>query len=205
MRREENMNKKIVYTIVAAILVISVCSITGYNYRYNISPCDAIDISLTDVRVVAFLDRTDMATVNVYNCEYKGYNTWLVCWYTETQSQRVYVDIYTGEIIGTAPEPEPSWHTLETFQGRHDKVTPIFTIKGDTWRMNWKTIGHENESSISVTVYKDLLFPTFVDGFSGNNYPFSDTYYVYDGSGTYNLDILAHELEYYSITVEDYY
>jgi hypothetical protein len=136
------MHIKIVYAIVTAILVISVCCITGYNYGYNTSPCRAIDISLTDVRVINFLDSTDMATVNVYNCKnYKGYNTWLVCWHTKTQSQRVYVDIYTGEIIGTDPEPGPCWHTVTTFQGRHDKRTPTFTIKGDYFRINWETVG----------------------------------------------------------------
>lgn len=199
------MNIKIVYAIVAAILVISMCSITGYNYRYEITPCDAVDISLTDVRVVDFLDHTNMATVDVYNCEYKGYNTWLVCWHTKTQSQRVYVDVVTGQIIGTGPDPKPCWHTVTTFQGRHDKKTPTFNIKGDTWRMNWETVGHEEDSLLFVLVYKELMFTGWVDGFSGNNYPFSDTYYVYDGAGTYYLDISAEKLEYWSIEIEDFY
>jgi hypothetical protein len=201
------MKNKMKY-VVSAVLILVVCSagVVANNYWYWTTPCDALDISLTDAGVIDFLDRNNMATGTVYNCKnYNGHNTWLVCWHTKTQSQRVYVDIYTGDIIGTAPEPEPSWHTVETFQGRYDRVTPIFTIKGDTWRMNWETVGRENESLISVAVYKDLLFPTFVDGFSGNNYPFSDTYCVYEGAGTYNLGILAHELEYYSITVEDFY
>ena len=199
------MNIKIVYVIVAAILVISVCG--GYNYRYEISPCDAIDISLTDSRVINFLDSTDMSTVDVYNCEYRGYNTWLVCWHTKTQSQRVYVDIYTGEIIGTSPDPEPCWHTVTTFQGRHDKKTPLFNIKGDTWRMNWETTGHENDSRISVTVYKDFgsFDYTYVDVFYGNNFPFSDTRYEYNGAGTYKLNIIADDLEYWCIEIEDFY
>jgi hypothetical protein len=203
------MKNKMKY-IVIVVLTLAVCSagVVANNYWYNTTPCDAIDISLTDARVVDFLDRTNMATVDVYNCEYRGYNAWLVCWHTQTQSQRVYIDIYSGEIIGTAPEPEPCWHTVTTFQGRHDSETPIFTIKGDIWRINWETVGHENESQISVTVYKDFGFLdyTYVDVFYGNNnFPFTDTRYEYDGAGTYYLNIYADDLECWSLEIEDFY
>jgi len=194
--------------LVIAVLILAVCSVGAYAnvYWYEISPCDAIDISLRDYRVIDFLDRTNMATVCVQNCKnYNGYNTWLVNWHTRTQSQKVYVDIHTGEIVGTSPAPGPCWHTVTTFQGRYDRNTPDFLIKGDTWHMNWETVGHENDSLISVTVYKDLGFYTFVDGFSGNNFPFSDTYCVYTGPGTYNINVISEKLEYWSITVEDFY
>jgi hypothetical protein len=200
------MKNKMKYVVIA-VLILGVCSVGAHanGYWYNTTPCEAIDISLDDSRVIDFLDHTNGATVDVYNCEYKGYDTWMVCWYTKTQSQKVYISIYGGRIIGTGPEPEPCWHTVTTIQGRHDKETPAFNIKGDTWRMDWKTVGHENESSISVTVYKDLGFFTFIDGFSGNNYPFSDTYCVYNGAGTYYLDIQAEKLDLWKITVQDYY
>jgi len=200
------MNKtKLVAAITLVVLALSSAGVYANVYQYNITPCDAIDISLTDASVINFLDCTSMATVDVYNCEYKGYNTWLVKWYTRTQSKKVYVDIHTGEIVGTGPVPEPCWHTVTTFQGRYGRNTPDFLIKGDTWHMRWETVGHENDSLISVTVYKDLGFYTFVDGFSGNNFPFSDTYCVYTGPGTYRLAITADELEYYQIVVEDYW
>jgi hypothetical protein len=200
------MKTKMKY-IVIAVLILVVCSAgaVANNYWYRTTPCNAIDISLTDARVITFLDTTNMATPTVYKCNYNGHNTWLVCWNTKTQSQRVYVDIYTGAIVGTGPDPEPCWHTVATFQGRHSKVTDTFTIKGDTWRMNWETVGHEPESSISVTAYKEFVFYTFVDGFTGNNYPFSDTYCVYEGAGTYYLDIMADKLDLWKITVQDYY
>jgi len=177
-------------------------------YWYEISPCRAIDISLTDAGVIDFLESTNMATVNVRNCKnYQGHNTWLVCWYTQTQSQKVYVDIYTGEIIGTAPDPEPSWHTVTTFQGRYDRKTPDFNIKGDTWRMVWEAVGTEDDSYIHVTVNKCADFSCqWVDQFKGdNNFPFSDTYCVYTGPGTYNINVISEKLEYWSITVEDFY
>ena len=126
--------------IVIVVLILGVCSagVVANNYWYRTTPCEAIDISLTDTRVIDFLDRTNMATASVHNCKnYMGYNTWLVCWHTQTQSQRVYIDIYSGEIIGTGPEPGPCWHTVTTFQGRHDKRTPTFTIKGDYFGINW--------------------------------------------------------------------
>jgi hypothetical protein len=202
------MKNKMKY-IVIALLILGVCSVGAYAnvYWYNISPCDAIDISLQDARVITFLDTTNMATPTVYQCDYNGHNTWLVYWYTKTQSQRVYIDIYSGEIIGTNPEPEPCWHTVTTVQGRHDKKTPLFDIKGDTWRINWETVGHKNDSQISVTVYKD--FGTFdyeyVDVFHGNNCPFTDTRDEYDGAGIYYLCIEADNLEYWSIEIEDFY
>lgn len=200
------MNVKIVYAVMA-ILVISVCGITGYSYGYNISPCEALDISLTDAGIIAFLDSTNMATGDVYNCKnYQGHNTWLVCWHTKTQSQRVYVDIYSGEIVGTGPDPKPCWHTVNTFQGRHDKRTPSFAIKGDTWRINWETVGREDTSSIAVTVYKELMYNEWVDHFSQDTFPFgADTYCVYEGAGTFYLCILADDLEYWSIAIEDFY
>lgn len=196
--------------IVMAVMILALCSAAAYanGYRYEISPCDAIDISLTDVGIVGFLDSHDMATVNVYNCKnYYGYNTWLVYWHTKTQSQRVYVDIHTGEIVGNGPDPEPCWHTVATFQGKHDQKTPAFTIKGDTWRIVWQTGGSEDESSISVTVYKELgLYFTFVDVFSRDTFPFnSGTYSVYEGPGLYYLNVLANDLEYWQIKIEDFY
>ena len=195
--------------VVVAVLLLAVCSVGTYAnvYWYEISPCDAMDISLCDYRVINFLDRTNMATVCVQNCKnYQGYNTWLVNWHTRTQSQKVYVDIYTGEIIGTGPAPEPCWHTVTTFRGRGYKNTDDFTIKGDVWRMNWETVGSEDDSAISVIVYKELLFMTFVTGFSQDTFPFgSDTYCVYDGPGLYCLQVEPTALEYWEITIQDYY
>jgi len=83
----ENKKMSNVKYIVAAILILSLCCVCVYanTNRYNITPCDAIDISLGDIRVTTFLDSTNMATVDVYNCKnYLGYNTWLVNWHTET-------------------------------------------------------------------------------------------------------------------------
>ena len=121
-------------------------------------------------------------------------------------------------ISGAAPTPTPSvtptptpetktWHTVTTFQGRHDKKTPIFNIKGDTWRINWESVGHGNDSRISVTVYKDFGFLdyTYVDVFYRNNFPFTDTHYEYDGPGPYYLYITADDLEYWRIEIEDFY
>ena len=117
-------------------------------------------------------------------------------------------------ISGAAPTPTPSvtptptpetktWHLVTTFRDRSDKETPTFSIKGDIWCMVWQTVGHEDDSSISVIVYKDGLgFYTWVDGFSGNG---ADTYCIYKGPGSYYLDIDATALEYWEIIVEDYY
>jgi hypothetical protein len=197
---------KIVYAIVAAILVISVCCITGYSYGYNTSPCDAIDISLQDARVVDFLDRTNMATASVHNCKnYQGYNTWLVNWHTRTQSQKVYVDIYTCEIVGTGPEPGPCWHTVVTLRGRTAKDT-VVSVKSDMWRMNWKTTGIESDSSICVGIYETTGLMMKVDSFLRDVFPFnSGTYHVYEGPGSYVIKVYPTNLESWEIEIEDYY
>ena len=205
---------KLKYAVIA-VLILAVCSVGVFANvcQYEISPCDAIDISLTDARVIAFLDSTNMATVEVCTCKnYRGYyNTWLVNWHTRTQSQKVYVAIHTGEIVGTSPTPEPCWHTVTTFRGRHDKKTDTFNIKGDMWRMNWETTGSEEGSAISVYAYKETVYltdtgTTLVDYLSQDTFPFgSDTYCVYDGPGVYYLHVDPTALEYWEVIVEDYY
>ena len=117
-------------------------------------------------------------------------------------------------ISGAAPTPKPSvtptptpetktWHSVTTFRDRSDKETATFSIKGDIWCMVWQTVGHEDDSTISVIVYKEgLSFYTWVDGFSGNG---ADTYCIYKGPGSYYLDIDATSLDYWEIKVEDYY
>jgi hypothetical protein len=197
---------KIVYALVAAILVISVCGITGYNYGYVITPCEAIDISLTDVRVIDFLDRTNMATASVHNCKnYQGYNTWLVNWHTKTQFQKVYVDIYTGEIVGTGPAPGPCWHTVETLRGRNAKDT-VVSVKSDMWRMNWKTTGIESDSSLSVGIYETTGLMMEVDRFLRGTFPFnSGTYSVYEGPGSYVITVCPTNLESWELEIEDFF
>lgn len=195
--------------IVVAVLILAVCSagVVANNYWYWTTPCEALDISLTDARVIDFLDSTNRATADVYNCKnYQGYNTWLVNWHTQTQSQRVYVDIYTGEIIGTGPEPGPCWHTVTTFRGRNYKETAAFAIKGDMWRMNWNTVGHGNDSAISVYVHEQWNFIPVIDSFARDTFPFnSGTYCVYEGPETYFLDVRAFELEEWQIEIQDFY
>ena len=208
-RKTKKMKSEKQISILIALLLLSFCSVGVYAnvYWYEISPCDAIDISLTDSRVIAFLDMTNMASVDVCNCKnYQGYTTWLVIWHTQTQSQRVYVDIHTGDIIGAGPAPGPCWHPVTTFRGRSYKSTDAFNIKGDMWRMNWEATGREDDSALAVIVYKDLSFWTWIDGFSQDTFPFgTDTYTVYEGAGTYLLDVTPTALEYWSIEVEDFY
>jgi hypothetical protein len=134
-------------------------------------------------------------------------------WTTPTPTQRVIDTVEIGvEIVGPTPTPSvtptptpetKTWYSVTTFRDRSDKETPTFSIKGDIWCMVWQTVGHEDDSSISVIVYKEgLSFYTWVDGFSGNG---ADTYCIYKGPGSYYLDIDTTALEYWEIIVEDYY
>jgi hypothetical protein len=116
---------------------------------------------------------------------------------------------YTISSAAPTPRPTPetkTWHPVVTFRGRNSKYTPAFSIQGDMWRMNWKTVGREDDSSIGVGVYEITGFMPYVDGFAQDTFPFgSDTFYMYDGLGSYILHILPTNLESWEIEIEDFF
>jgi hypothetical protein len=142
--------------------------------------------------------------------EITGCNFWTTP--TPTPTQRVIDTVEIGvEIVGSTPTPTPTpetktWHSVATFRGRNPKQTPVFTIKGDMWRMNWEAVSREEDSRIYVSVYKETLLMTWLTYFSQDTF-FVDagTHCVYDGPGVYDLRVKPTSLEYWQIEVEDYY
>ena len=184
---------------------------------YRVTPCDAIDISLENVTVTDFLNATNMTTVQVYNFKgYKGENCWMVQWSSATKSLNVYVNVTTGEIVGIeeqtyqGPSPTPTpetktWHSVITFSGSEDKTTPPFTIKGDEWRVNWTVNSSSKYPRLSVFVYPRGETVNYVSHWGCSKAYYSDTQYIYEGSGDYYFDVGAANLDSWKLEVEDYY
>ena len=103
-----------ILAIIAVITTLITVSAVSNEEGYNVTPCDAIDISLENTTVTDFLNATNMTTVQVYNFKgYKGENTWMVQWSSSNRSLEVYVTVATGHIAGiekiTVPEPLKAW------------------------------------------------------------------------------------------------
>ena len=184
---------------------------------YRVTPCDAIDISLENVTVTDFLNATNMTTVQVYNFKgYKGENCWMVQWSSSNRLLNVYVPVTTGEIVGieeqtyqgSSPTPTPetkTWHSVITFSGSEDKTTPPFTIRGDEWRVNWTVNSSSKYPRLSVFVYPRGETVSYVSHWSCSKAYYSDTQYIYEGSGDYYFDVGAANLDSWKLEVEDYY
>ena len=210
-----------ILAIVAVITALITVSAVSNKEGYNVTPCDAIDISIGNATVTDFLNATNMTTVQVYNFKgYKGENTWMVQWYSSNRLLDVYVNVATGDILGieektglspiSTPTPAPTpesktWHSVITFTGREDETTSSFTIKGDVWRVKWSVGSCSEHPVFSVFVYpmgelvKDVIF------WGGSKETYSGTQYIYRGGGDYYFKIDAANLYSWKLEVEDYY
>jgi len=107
--------------------------------------------------------------------------------------------------IPTTTTPSKSWHDLTSFSGSGDKNTDTFNIQGSKFKLIYIVKGDNDYALLTLSVYEeDSSFPTemiMTDiGFTG-----SEETIIYDGSGTYYLDIGAANLHSWSVKVEDYY
>ena len=203
-----------ILAIVAVITALITVSALSNEEGYNVTPCDAIDISIENSTVTDFLNATNMTTVQVYNFKaYKGENTWMVQWYSPNRLLDVYVNVATGNIVGieekTVPEPTPTpeaetWHSVDRFYGKGSKETTPFSIKGNKWRVKWKADGGFQSSAIHVEVYKIVFMNNLVDQWRSKA-PSSGTRENYEGPGKYFFYVTATDLDYWELKVEDYY
>jgi len=120
-----------ILAIVAVITALITVSAVSNEEGYNVSPCDAIDISLENATVTDFLNATNMTTVQVYNFKgYKGENTWMVQWSSSNRLLDVYVNVATGNIAGiekiTVPEALKAWIVANYGDGTR--------VTSDGWR-----------------------------------------------------------------------
>jgi len=206
-----------ILAIVAVITALITVSAVSNEEGYNLSPCDAIDISIENTAVIDFLNATNMTTVQVYNFKgYKGENTWMVQWYSSNRLLDVYVNVTTGDIVGieekTAPAPAPTpetktWHPVITFTGSEDETTSPFTIRGDEWRINYTVNpveGRTDHSIFSVHVYPENETIVSVSSWQCSFESCNGTKYISKGNADYYIEVIASSNS-WKLEVEDYY
>ena len=217
---KRKMKKQIVaiLAIIAVITALITVSAVSNEEGYNVTPCDAIDISLENTTVTDFLNATNMTTVQVYNFKgYKGENTWMVQWSSANRLLDLYVNTATGNIVGieekTAPTPTPTpaarrtWHSVITFSGSADKTTPPFTIKGDEWRVKY-TVNSELENR-DYSLFSGYVYPRgetagYVSKWDCYKKSCSDTQYIDKGNDDYYIKVISC-FNSWKLEVEDYY
>jgi hypothetical protein len=213
-----------IIAVIAALLTVSALS---NEEGYNVTPCDAIDISIENTTVTDFLNATNMTTVHVYNFKgYKGENTWIVQWSSSNRSMDVYVNVATGDIVGIeektglSPTPTPTptltptptpeaktWHSVITFTDRDYKKSEPFTIKGDEWRINYTVNpveGRTDHSIFNVHVYPENETIVSVSSWQCSFESCNGTKYIYEGNAVYYIEVIASSNS-WKLEVEDYY
>ncbi|RCV65828.1 hypothetical protein C5S53_01815 [Methanophagales archaeon] len=219
------MKKQIaaILAIVAVITALIIVSAVSNEEGYNVSPCEAVDISIENTTVTEFLNATNMTTVQVYNFKgYKGRNTWMVQWSSSNRLLDVYVNVATGAIegieekIGPTPTlvPTPTstaetktWHSVDTFTGRGHKKTESFTIKGAKWRINYTVNpekGRIDHSIFNVQVYSEGKPMDRVSSWERNFVCCNGTQDIGEGNANYYIKVIASSNS-WELEVEDYY
>nr|CBH39802.1 hypothetical secreted protein [uncultured archaeon] len=214
-----------ILAIIAVITTLFTVSAVSNEEGYNVTPCDAIDISIENTAVTDFLNATNMTTVQVYNFKgYKGENTWMVQWYSPNRLLDVHVNVATGDIVGIeektglrstptlAPTPTPTaetktWHSVITFMDRDHKKSEPFTIKGDEWRINYTVNpveGRTDYSIFSVHVYPENETIVSVSSWKCWFESCNGTEYIDEGNADYYIEVIASSNS-WKLEVEDYY
>ena len=226
---KEKMKKQtlIILAIIAVITTILTVSAVSNEEGYNVTPCDAIDISIENTTVTDFLNATNMTTVQVYNFKgYKGENTWMVQWSSSNRLLDVYVNVATGDIVGIEektglsptptltpmPMPTPTaetktWHSVITFTDRDRTRSEPFTIKGDEWRINYTVNpveGRTDHSTFNVHVYPENETIVSVSSWQCSFESCNGTKYISKGNANYYIEVIASSNS-WKLEVEDYY
>ena len=96
------MKKQTLLILVAITVITTLLTVNALSNEvgYELSLCDAIEITIGNATVTDFLNGTDKATVQVYNPNrYEGDNIWMVQWSSSDSSLDVYVNTTAGNII----------------------------------------------------------------------------------------------------------
>jgi len=216
-----------ILAIAAVITALITVSAVSNDVGYNVTPCDAIDISIENTTVTDFLNATNMTTVQVYNFKgYKGENTWMVQWSSSNRLLDVYVNVATGNIAGIeektglslTPTPTPTltptptaetktWHSVITFTDRDHKEREPFTIKGDLWRINYTVNpveGRTDHSIFNVHVYPENETIVSVSSWKCWFESCNGTEYISKGNADYHIEVIASSNS-WKLEIEDYY
>lgn len=96
---------------------------------------------------------------------------------------------------------EEEWKEIKTFSGSSDKTTEPFEVSSNRWRINWEADAGEM-GIFGFFVYPEGETVSYVESVSHDGGG-SDTTYIYEGSGSYYLKVLAANLSSWAISVEE--
>lgn len=103
----------------------------------------------------------------------------------------------------SSPPSKKTWHTVYTITTGTSKNTSPFTIKGNQWRVVWDC---KSSEGTPPTVYARPSNGYGSDKIATpNSCPSNDTTYLYDGPGTFYLEISIWSSTTITVTIEDYY
>lgn len=100
-------------------------------------------------------------------------------------------------------QPEFVWDTIGSFSGQGYKTSAPFTITTSFWRYRWEyTTSSPDYAGFHVYVYPEGETSSYVNAFSVDGPSASDDEYVYDGEDNFYFDVLAANLDSWSLTIQ---
>jgi len=106
-----------------------------------------------------------------------------------------------------------SWHYVTSFSGTGSKTTDSFYIQGDKWKMDWKIVPEPlnvENAKFTISVYRENeyigSFDASIDAESEicMGCP-KDSFTLDEGNKNYYLDLVAINIESWSINIESLY
>lgn len=99
------------------------------------------------------------------------------------------------------PLTKGEWNTIMTFTGSAYKTTELFHIPSETWRINWTYTGG------SLAVFGFYVYPegetvSYVESLSAMGSSKSDVTYIYEGQDNFYIELLAANIDPWTLTVQ---
>jgi len=120
----------------------------------------------------------------------------------------------TGNVVMETKEdskvsPSKSWHKIIEINGKSDKVTDTFEIKGKKWKYTWScnpdTTYGEGFDGMNIFAYPEGETALFVSSILMASCNEGDDTFVYEGIDSYYFDVSTANINSWKIVVEDYY
>jgi len=100
-------------------------------------------------------------------------------------------------------EESKDWRQVTTFNGVEGKTLPVFTVRSSEWRIRYSWEGGESVW-FSFVVYPEGETVMYVEMVMADKSSGEDVTYIYSGAGGYYIQVVAANLDGWSLTVEDY-
>lgn len=133
-------------------------------------------------------------------------------WSSREVIESLYPVLITHVDLSTIPLPTPkstpkpkTWHQVTSFSGSDDKTTQPFSIKGNEWRVKYRTKGDPEYAAFGVFVYPRGETVMYVSSWDCDRGSCSDMQHIYEGRGDYYFVVVAANLDSWKLEVEDAY